>query len=103
MKTILVIDGAENCAYDHFQANEDFFAVLFPALGQDIEFIEDFQARHPDNTFAEQFDLLWKSPVSKKSVQGVDGILFYGMPYKKRYYPNKKDSDLNGSGRAWSA
>ena len=42
MKTILVIDDAENCAYDHFLAADDFFAVLFPEDGQDIEFIEDF-------------------------------------------------------------
>lgn len=103
MKTILVIDGAENCAYDHFLTEDDFFAVLFPEDGQDIEFIEDFQERHPGGLFDDQFALLWKSPVPKKSVQGVDGILFYGMAYKKEYYPNKKDSDLNGSGRAWSA
>ena len=103
VKTILIIDGAENCAYDHFQANDEFFAILFPQEGQDIEFIEDFQARHPEGSYVEQFELLWKSPVPKKDVRGVDGILFYGMTYKKRYYPNKRDSDLNGSGRAWSA
>ena len=103
MKTILVIDGAENCAYDHFQADDDFFGALFPAEGQDIEFIEDFQSRHPEGSFASQFDLLWKSPVPKKQVQGIDGILFYGLLHKKLHYPNKKDSDLNGSGRAWSA
>jgi hypothetical protein len=103
MKTILIIDGAENCAYDHFQTTEEFFAVLFPNEGQDIEFIEDFRNRHPEGDFAPHFDQLWKSPVRKKDVRGIDGILFYEMLHKKRYYPNKKDSDLNGSGRPWIA
>lgn len=103
MKTILVIDGADNCAYDHFQTTDEFFAVLFPGEGQDIEFIEDFQDRHPDGDFAPQFEQLWTAPVRKKDVRGVDGILFYHMPHKKKYYPNKRDCDLNGNGRSWTA
>jgi hypothetical protein len=103
MKTILVIDGAENCAYDHFQTTDEFFAVLFPNDGQNIEFIEDFRERHPEDNFASHFDQLWASPVRKKDVRGVDGVLFFEMLHKKRYYPNKKDSDLNGSGRSWIA
>jgi hypothetical protein len=83
VKTILVIDGAENCAYDHFQATEDFFALLFPGEGQDIEFIEDFWERHAE-------DDLGARPVRKRDVNGIDGILFYGLLRKKIYYPNKR-------------
>ena len=103
MKTILVVDGADNCAYDHFQTSDEFFTVLFPDDGQDIEFIEDFWDRHRGEDFALQFDQLWKSPVRKKDVRGVEGILYYEMLHKKKYYPNKRDSDLNGSGRSWTA
>jgi hypothetical protein len=96
VKTILVIDGAENCAYDHFQATEDFFALLFPGEGQDIEFIEDFWERHAE-------DDLGARPVRKRDVHGIDGILFYGLLRKKIYYPNKKDSDLDATGRGWKS
>lgn len=44
MKNVQVIDGAMNCAYDIFSANDSDFAVIFPR-GKNIEFIEDFYAR----------------------------------------------------------
>lgn len=43
MKNVMVIDGALNCAYDVFQATEEEFRSMFPAPGQDIQFIEDLQ------------------------------------------------------------
>ncbi len=103
MKTILVVDGAENCAYDHFQATDEFFALIFPADGQDIEFIEDFWKRHAEEDLEEEFDRLWARPVRKRDVHGIDGILFYGLLGKKIYYPNKKDSDLDATGRGWKS
>ena len=103
MKTILVIDGAENCAYDHFQATDEFFALLFPGDGQDIEFIEDFCERHSNEDLKAEFEQLWERPVRKREVNGIDGILFYGLLIKKIYYPNKRDSDLDATGRGWKS
>ena len=37
MKNILVIDGAENCAYSVFQATEAEFRLIFPEDGQDTD------------------------------------------------------------------
>jgi hypothetical protein len=103
VKTILIIDGAENCAYDHFQATDEFFALLFPGDGQDIEFIEDVWDRHAGHALEAQFDQLWARPVRKRDVRGIDGILFYGLLRKKIHYPNKKDSDLDATGRSWKS
>lgn len=99
MKTIQIIDGAENCAYDCFLADDELFEALFPGIGQDIEFIEDFLERDPCGRFDGLFAAMWKRPVAKRDVRGIDGILFYELANKKKYYPNKRDTDLDGSGR----
>ena len=103
MKTILVVDGAENCACDHFQATDGFFALLFPSECQDIEFIEDFCERHPGEDFTAAFSQSWVRPVRKKDVRGIDGILFFELENKKQFYPNKQDSDLDARGRGWKS
>jgi len=38
---------------------------------------------------------MWGRRVPKREVQGIDGILFYGPLNKKRFDPNKRDSDLD--------
>lgn len=97
MKTIMIIDGAQNCAYDCFLASDELFKFLFPGNGQDIEFIEDAVLRKPPSSMDvdKEFDEMWERGVKKHNVQGIDGILFYELEVKKRYYPNKKDSDLD--------
>lgn len=98
-KTILIIDGANNCAYDCFLASDELFAAVFPGAGQDIEFIEDFCTRDAGGTYNVAFEAMWKRPVPKKNIKGIDGILFYELLFKKGLSPNKRDSDLNGRGR----
>jgi len=97
MKNILVIDSAENCAYDIFSASETAFEKIFPS-GQDIEFIEDVEKRLNEDEFTNLFEAIWKSPIKKSEVKGIHGTLFYGLEFKKKYYANKKDSDLNAAG-----
>jgi hypothetical protein len=41
MKNIQVIDGAQNCRYPIYSVTDDEFAIIFPAKGQGIEFLED--------------------------------------------------------------
>jgi hypothetical protein len=45
LKNIQIIDRAENATFSVFQAADDEFSAIFPAYGQDIEFIEDFVSR----------------------------------------------------------
>lgn len=100
MKTILVVDGAENCAYDCFLMSERLFELVFPGEGQDVEFYEDVERRFSGGALDEEFSAMWGRRVSKKNINGIDGTLFYGLQSKKKYYPNKRDADLDGVGRA---
>jgi hypothetical protein len=101
MKNILVIDGANNCAYDIFAASEQLFGVIFPMDGQDIAFIDEVIATAAsEDELDEMMKDLWKRPVRKASVQGIHGTLFYQLEFKKTYYPNRRDSDLDGWARA---
>ena len=101
MKNIMVIDEAPNCAYDIFAVSNEIFKLIFPNDGQNIEFYEQFISRL-ENENKEIFKELWKRPVIKSDVCGIHGILFSGlMSEKKRFYPNKKDSDLDGWARGW--
>ena len=104
MKTIMVIDGGLNCAYDCFGVEDDMFATIFPEPGQDIEFIEDVLKRlrkfHKETGPRVDFSPIWENYIERKNVQGIDGILFYELTSKRKYYPTKRDSDLDGVGRA---
>jgi hypothetical protein len=33
-------------------------------------------------------------PVDKKSVVGIHGTLFFGIPHMKKYYPTKRESEM---------
>ena len=101
MKTIMIIDGAENCAYDCFSASDELFKVIFPNEGQDIEFYEDVAARSNAESIDPLFKEMWEKPIRKTNINGIDGILFYEQLWKKEYYPNKMDTDLDGIGRGF--
>jgi hypothetical protein len=103
LKNILIIDGADNCAYDIFMAEDELYDLIFPGEGQNIEFIDDLKERSKDRDHLDSlFEKLWSCPVRKDRVEGIHGILFYELENKKEFYPNKKDSDLDGWGRAFS-
>jgi len=103
MKNILVVDGADNCAYDIYSCSDDDYSAIFPGAGQDIEFVEDFFARTGEQEASKITARLWANPIRKRDVRGIDGTLFFGLLAKKNFYPNKQDSDLNGTGRPWRA
>ncbi len=94
MKNIQVIDGAMNCCYDIFSVSDDDFLVIFPD-GQDIEFSDDLFKRLGDEQANKVLEPIWKNQVNKKEVNGIHGTLFYQLEYKKEYYPNKKEADLD--------
>lgn len=100
MRTVMVIDGADNCAYDCFLASEELFGRLFPGAGQDVEFIEDVLAREGE-ALNGALAAMWRRPVRRTDLRGIDGLLFYGLLHRKRFYPNKRDSDLDWVGRSF--
>lgn len=94
MKNIMIVDGADNCAYDVFAATDDEFALLFPAEGQDIAFADELWVEPVSREVRQAFDALWTRPIDKKAMTGLHGTIFYQLEKKKKYYPNRKDSDL---------
>ncbi len=99
----MIIDDADNCAYDIFSASEELFEIIFPGDGQDVEFIEDLLKRSDQEILDGFFSELWRNPVRKAKAQGVHGILFYNLTEKRVFYPNKRDKDLDGSARGFSS
>ena len=97
MKNVMIIDGADNCAYDIFAATDDEFALMFPGDGQDIAFIDEIIAAMPRAEFQSMTAALWARPVDNKSAAGLHGTIFYELDHKKQYYPNRKKSDLTAS------
>lgn len=98
MKNVQVIDGAQNCAYDIFDASDDDFAAIFPR-GRDIEFIEDFRKRVGSARAKAITGRLYAAgPIDKKKVLGIHGTLFYQLTFKKKFYPTKRESDLTEAG-----
>lgn len=81
---VQIIDGALNCTYDIFEVSETDFKIIFPAAGQDIEFVEDFFAR--DEVVAQRvWSSMWNFRVDKKSIRGLHGTLFCGLEWKKKW------------------
>lgn len=100
MKNIQVIDGAENCAYDIFEASDALFYFIFPH-GRDIAFIEDLKKAGISDEIEREFVNMWGRPLNKKKVRGIDGTLFYELYEKAEYYPNRMESDLDLTGRGF--
>jgi hypothetical protein len=92
MKNIQVIDDAENCVYDIFQASEQEFNFLFPN-GQDIAFFDDIWEEVDQDKLNYIMENIWNRPIKKSAVNGIHGTIFYGMDYKKKYYPTLKDEE----------
>lgn len=94
MKNVQVIDGADNCTYSVFQFSERQFAAIFPAKGQDVEFIEDAIRRLGDKQVGKLLKSAWNRALDKKKVRGIHGTLFYELAFKKKYYPTKIDAEM---------
>jgi hypothetical protein len=93
MKHVQIIDGALNCTYSIFAVEDAEFEVLFPN-GGDIEFNDDLFARLGEAEATQLLASVWARPAEKKSVAGIHGTLFYEMGYKKKYYPTKRESEM---------
>lgn len=104
MKYIKVIDGADNCVYDIFGCTDSEFALIFPQ-GPDVAFIEEVYPRGDSQLLDSALNIIWFRRQIKSEVQGLHGLLLYGLETKKVYYPNRGDADANnpdGSRERWS-
>ena len=87
MKNIQVIDGAENCVYDIFQATEAEFDQIFQN-GIDILFSDEIVNSEEINNI---FKNIWERRIPKNKAMGIHGTIFYELSHKKEYYPDRID------------
>ena len=93
MKNILVTDAAQNCSFSVCAVQEEDFAILFRAPGQDVEFVEDLIARIGG---AEAGRVVLRSTtrrIHKRDAVGIHGTLFFGFPERRKHFPNKREDD----------
>lgn len=95
MPNIQVIDGADNCTYEIFEADRDIFCLIFPEEGQDVEFADEFAARVGERRASEALNELWRRRLDKKRANGIHGTLFFELENKKAFYPTKKESEMS--------
>lgn len=99
MKNIQVIDGAVNSVYDIFQATEEEFSLIFPP-GEDVAFIDEVYERGPGEELGAAFERIWTRRIPKRNAMGIDGLLFFELDVKMKYYPTRRDEEAinpNGS------
>jgi hypothetical protein len=90
LKNIQIIDGALNATFSVFQATEDEFAAIFPADGQNMEFIDDFIERVGDERAGQILKPVWDRPILKRDAQGIHGTLYYEYEARRQYLPVTK-------------
>ncbi len=95
MKNIQVIDGAENCSYSICLVSDQDFKTIFPARGQDIEFIEDLSKRVGSKQIGALVRRSTTRRIRKKDAMGIHGTLFLQFPLRRKYFPNKRDDDIS--------
>jgi hypothetical protein len=95
MKNIQAIDNASNCSFSVYAASEEDFRLVFPCDSQDIEFAEDLAERLGDHLAGKLVVRTTSARIDKKDVVGIHGTLFFGLRERKKWYPNKRESDLD--------
>jgi hypothetical protein len=87
LKTVQIINDADNATFSLFQATEDEFALIFPR-DQDMELINDFLRRVGEAAAGRALNAIWSRPVLKRDAGGIHGTLFFGrwehVPVTKR-------------------
>lgn len=95
MKNIQIIDGAKNCAYSIYHVDDKTFHKIFCEKGQDIEFIDDLIHRLGEHEAGELLRPIWENRIEKQKAHGIHGTLFFELDFKKTFYPNKREIDLD--------
>jgi hypothetical protein len=99
VKSIQIIDGADNATYSIFQATDQEFEAIFPGHGEDIEVVEDFVSRVGEKEAGGTLSKLWERPIHKRQAQGIQGTLYYDYKEKSKYLPKSKREIDRASGQ----
>jgi hypothetical protein len=106
MKNIQFIEPAMNCDFAIHAVSDEDFSLVFPGQDQDIEFVDDLAKRVGKGQIGALIQRLTsrESRIPKREVVGIHGTLFLNFPERKRFFPNKRDNDLDlpFPGGGWS-
>jgi hypothetical protein len=83
----MIVDGADNATFSVFQTTEEEFAILFPASGQDIAFIEEVVERLGDAATGAALNPMWERPILRRDAMGLHGLLIYDGEGRRPFYP----------------
>ncbi len=92
-----LVEPAENCCFLIYPVDNKDFASIFPDPGQDVEFVEDLFKRLGKQRTGKLLARVTAKWVPKQNVQGIHGTLFCQYPKRKKYFPNKREDDLDVS------
>lgn len=95
MKNMQLVEPAENCWFAIYSLEEDDFALIFPAPGQDVEFFEDVVKRLGKSEAHELLVRTTRRYVHKPDIHGIHGTLFCDFEQRKKHFPNKQYADLD--------
>jgi hypothetical protein len=95
VKNIQVIDGAMNSSFSIYSVAERDFSLIFPMIGQDVEFVEDIVERLGYLSAGELVQRVTSVRVEKKDAKGIQGTLFFDLFERRQLYPNKRESDFD--------
>jgi len=98
LRNIQIIDNADNATFGVFQATDDEFSQIFPAIGQDMEIAEDFVRRVGEAHANLIFNAIWERPILKRDINGIHGTLYFNYQSRRRHMPtSKREVDLDES------
>lgn len=94
-ENIQVIDDAENCAYSIFAATDREFALI-SGEGRSIAFAGEVIRKVGSKRWNEVSSKVWKRGI-KREVIGIYRTVFHKLGFKKRYHPNRRETDLDAA------
>ena len=103
MKHIRVIDGAENCRFSIRLISDEDFAAVFAEPGRDVEFIEDLTARVGEMEAGALVSRSTTRRIAKRDAVGIHGTLFFGPSNRRRFFPTKRETDVDADLSRWAA
>ncbi len=71
------------------------FSRSFPVAGKTSSSPADFFDRAGKKAANDVLGRLWSYPIDKKTANGIHGTLFYGLDFKKPFYPTKRETDFD--------
>jgi hypothetical protein len=86
----------DNATFSVFQASDAEFNQIFPTIGQDMGFSEDFVQRVGEAQANLVLEAIWERPIHKRDANGIHGTIFFNSQSRRLHLPaSKREVDLD--------